>query len=266
MAINSVAANLLMISLVVGGIMMIPYIKQEVFPQFELEIVVINVAYPGASPEEVEQGILLPIEDAVQALDGVKEVRTTAREGTGIGVVELMNDIEPNRALADVKSAIDRITTFPKDVERPVVSLATNRAKVLSVVIYGDRSEAELRRFAEQTREELIQLSGITTVELGAVRNLEVSIEVPRERLRQYGLTLEEIANRIRRASVDIPGGGVKTKGGEILIRTTERRDVGSEFEEVVLLSRRDGTTVRVGDIATVIDGFRDSDKSAFSR
>ncbi|MEE8410735.1 MAG: efflux RND transporter permease subunit [Myxococcota bacterium] len=263
MARNPVAANLLMICLIAGGLFMAWRIKQEVFPAFDLDLVLVNVVYPGASPAEIEQGVVLAVEEAVRGLDGVKETRSTVNESVAVVSVELLLNADPSRALSDVKSAVDRITSFPVDIERPVISLATLRRNVISLVIYGDLDELTLRRLAEDARDELLDDERVTIAELGAVRPYEISIEVPQENLRRYNLTLEGIARRIREASVEVPGGGVKTPKGEVLLRTTERRDTGSEFEEISILSRPDGSNVKVRDLATVIDGFRETDQEA---
>ncbi len=264
MASNSVAANLLMLVFVVGGLLMLPRIKQEVFPEFQLDLVIVNIAYPGASPSEVEQGVVLAVEEAVRAVDGVKEVRATAVEGTAAITIELTLGTDANRALADVKSAVDRISSFPRDTERPIVSLASNKREVVSLVVHGDVSERVLRDLAEGIRDDLLQSGDITVVDLGGVRAPEISIEVPTEQLRRHGLTLEGVAARVRAASIELPGGGVKTAGGEILVRTTERRERGSEFRDIVLLTQKDGTEVRLGDVATIRDGFQDVDQEAF--
>ncbi len=261
---NSVAANVLMLILIVGGIVTLASgIKQEVFPEVELDLVSISVIYPGASPAEVEQAVVLAVEEAVRGIDGVKKVTSSAFEGQASTLVELLLNTDKDRALNDVKSAIDRITSFPEDVERPTVSLLSNRKQVISLVLYGDVDEATLRAVAENSRRELLQDPRITYIELSGIRPLEISIEVPQAQLRKYGLTLDEIAARVRAASVELPGGGVKTQGGEVLLRTTERRDRGTEFGEIVLLSESDGSQVRVSDLATVRDGFRETDKEA---
>lgn len=263
MAKNSVAANVLMLILIVGGLFLVPRVKQEVFPEFELDLVLINVPYPGASPEEVEQGVILPIEEAVRAVDGIKEVRSTAQEGVGVVSLELLLSADADRVLADVKSAVDRITSFPSDVEEPVVARPALRGEVISLVVYGDAGEAELRSIGERVRDDLLADPGITTVELSGIRPLEISVEVPQESLRRYGLTHEQVAGAIRQASIDLPAGNVRTHSGEVLLRTTERRDRGGEFEDIVVLSRPDGTRVRVGDIGRVVDGFREVDTAA---
>lgn len=261
---NPVASNLLMLILIIGGLLTLPSIKQEVFPEFELDLILVNVVYPGASPAEVEQGVVLAVEEAVRAVDGVKEVRSTATEGVGVVTVELMLGANADRALADVKSAVDRITSFPKDVERPIVSLALTRRQVVSVVVYGDVAEKALKELADRVRDELIDTGKITVVELAGVRPLEVSVEVPRAELRRYDLTLDQIAQRVTASSVELPGGGVKTAGGEVLVRTTERKDRAAEFADIVVLSRPDGSEVRLGEIAEIEDGFRETDQEAY--
>jgi multidrug efflux pump subunit AcrB len=263
MATNGVAANVLMAILLIGGLLSLPRIRQEVFPEFDLETILVQVTYPGASPAEVEQGVVLPIEEAVRGLDGVKEVRSTAYEGAALVTIELILGTNAQRALSDVQSAVGRITSFPADIERPVVSVATMRGEAISLVIHGRASEASLRSIAERVRDELLQNPGITAVELAGVRPLEVAIEAPEERLRAYGLRIEDVANAVRQASVEVPGGAVKTPRGEVLLRTAERRNSAEGFGDVVVRSQPDGTTVRVRDVATVTDGFRELDQYA---
>jgi multidrug efflux pump subunit AcrB len=266
MAKNSVAANVLMAVLILGGVGMLltGNIRQEVFPEVDLDLIVVQVPYPGASPEEVEQGIILAVEEAVRGLDGVKEVRGTATEGMAVVAVELLLGTNADRALADVKSAVDRVTSLPEDAERPVVSMATTRHQVISLVFYGDAGEKVLREIAERTRQDLLQDEHVTQTELSGIRPLEIAIEVPRENLRKHNLTLEQVAQAVRQASVDLPAGEVRTQSGEILLRTKERRDRGMEFEDIVLLARADGTEVRLRDIATVKDTFQEVDREAF--
>lgn len=264
MAENPVAANLIMIVLIVGGIFLGRGVKQEVFPEFNMDMVSISVAYPGASPTEVEEGVLLAIEEAVQGLDGVKEVSSTAAESVGAVTVSLLLGTDQDQALSDVRSAVDRITSFPEEIERPVVSLISNRSQAIGLVIYGDVEERTLRNIGNEMRSELLTVDGITLIELDGIRPLEISVEVPQENLRRYGLTLDQVAGAISRASIDLPSGGVDTDRGELLIRVSERRERGWEFEDVVILSQPDGTQVRLSDIATVDDSFRDNDLEMF--
>ncbi|TFG49551.1 MAG: efflux RND transporter permease subunit, partial [Gemmatimonadales bacterium] len=257
---NRVTPNLLMLFLLVGGLFMSTRIKQEVFPDFNMDMVRINVPYPGASPEESEQGIVLAIEENVRAIDGVKEVTATAGEGRGTVRVELRVGADAQKVYQDIKQAVDRIVTFPEDAEQPEVSLEIHRHEVLDLLIYGDVSEWSLRNLAEEVRDRLLQDKRITQVDLDGARSYEVHIEVPQETLRAYGLTLNQIAARVRATSVEVPGGGLKTRGGEILVRFKERREWAEEFARIPIITTADGTVLRLGDIATVTDGFVDVD------
>ena len=258
MARNGVAANLLMLSLIFGGLFLGSRVKQEVFPEFELEIISITVPYPGASPEEVEQGIVLAIEEAVRGVNGLKKITSSSNEGAGNVLVELLLGADPDQVLADVKSAVDRITSFPEDAERAIVNQIAIRRRVISVLVHGDVEEKVLQSVAERARDDLLQNERITYVDLLGTRPLEIGIEVPQANLRSYGLTIPQIAQTIRVASVELPGGAVKTSSGELLLRTAERRDAASEFEDIVVRTSRDGTELTVGQIARVVDGYRD--------
>ncbi|MGD9318628.1 MAG: efflux RND transporter permease subunit [Desulfobacteraceae bacterium] len=263
MAGHSVAANLLMVVLLVGGTIWGMHIKQEVFPEFDLDHVNVVVPYPGASPEEVEQGIILVIEEAVQALDGVREISSRAREGVGTLDVEVLTGGDLEKLAQDIQSEVDRITSFPEEAEEPQVTVATRRRQVISIALYGDQSERVLRDKAEEVRDLLLQDPRITQVDLSGARDLEISIEVPQKNLRTYNLTVEEVARRVREASVELPGGGMKTPGGEVLVRMKERRDYGKEFARIPIITSNVGTEVRVEDIGTIIDGFEDTDHIA---
>ncbi|MEM7515668.1 MAG: efflux RND transporter permease subunit, partial [Planctomycetota bacterium] len=263
MAENSIAANLTMIVLVVGGLLFSTKVQQEVFPAFDLDQVQVSVSYPGASPAEVEQGILLSIEDRVAGVDGVDEVRSQALEGVGSVTVELLAGVNKNKVLQDIKNEIDRILTFPEEAEEPTVRLIERKRQVVSVILHGDLPARTLRQGGSRARDDLIRLEEVTLVELGASRPLEIAIEVPTERLRALGLTLGEIAATIRTSAIDLPGGEVRAEGGEVLLRTVERRDFASEFENIDIVSRSDGTTVKLSDIAVLKDGFAEEDVEA---
>lgn len=264
MAENSVAANILMLIVVLGGLLTLPSIKQEVFPEFTLDRVTISVAYPGASPTEVEEGAVLAIEEAVRGVDGVKKVTSTSAEGSGSVMVELQADADVQRATGDIESAVDRITSFAADVERPIISVASNRREVLSLILYGPLSEWDLRDLAERLRDQLLSTPKVTLVELRGVRPYEISVEIPQEILRRYDLTLEGVAAKIRGASIELPGGGLKTGRGEILVRTAERRDTGAELADVVLRENAGGGELRLGDVADIRDGFQDTDQAGY--
>ena len=263
MAGNSVAANLVMLVFLVGGFLWGTQIKQEVFPEFDLDFVTVSVAYPGASPEEVEQGIILAVEEAVQGLDGIEEVTATAKEGSAVVTIEMIAGEDLQRLAQDVQSEVDRITTFPEEAEEPRVEIVSRRRQVLSVVVFGDASEKVLRDTVEMVRDGLLQLEKVTQVELSGVRDLEIGIEVSQEKLRSYNLTLRDIADKVKALAIELPGGGIKTSGGEILVRMKERRDYGKEFARIPIIASNDGTQVFLEDIAVIIDGFEDSDTHA---
>jgi multidrug efflux pump subunit AcrB len=275
MANNAVAANLLMLVLIVGGVVSALGLKQEVFPEFDLDKIQVRVVYPGASPDEVEQGIILAVEEAVRGLDGVKRVDATAREGLGIVTIDLLLGTDADNVLADVKSEVDRITTLPLDAEEPEVILQSRRQEVISFVLAGafgaekgkalsaDDTESlrTLHDLAERARRELLALDGVTQVELSGVPPLEVSIEISRERLEELGLDLQQVANEVGAASLELPGGGLDTASGEVLVRVADRRRTGSELADVVLRRTATGAEIRLGDIAQIHDGYEDIDQ-----
>lgn len=256
---NGVTPNLIMLFLLIGGILMLFRIKQEVFPEFSLDTVSISVSYPGASPEEVESGIILAIEEAVRGVEGVKQVTSIAGEGLGTINVELLSDSDQQKAYQDIRQEVDRINTLPLDAEEPQVVLQIHRREVLDLKIYGDASEWVLRSIAEEVRDRLLQNPGITQIELDGVRAFELRVEVAPEMLRSYGLTLDDVASIIRRTAVELPGGSVRTEGGEILMRFKDRRDWASEFADLSVVLAGSGAKLRLGDIATVRDDFEDT-------
>jgi len=260
---HPVPANLLMILFLVGGLCFGMNMKQELFPSFDMDRVIVTVPYPGASPAEVEQGIVLAVEEAVQGLDGIDEITSSAREGAGVVEIDMLAGENLKKLAQDVKSAVDRVLTFPVEAEEPRVSTVTHHRRVISLVLYGDQDERVLREMVEKIRDRLLQNPLITQVELFGVRPLEISIEVYQDILRTYKLTLGEIARRLRTASVELPGGSIKTDSGELLVRMMERRDYGREFAAIPVITNNNGTEVLLEDIATVIDGFRDVDKYA---
>jgi multidrug efflux pump subunit AcrB len=263
MIYNRVTPNLLMIALIMGGFFVSGQIKKEVFPEFELDRVTVSVAYPGASPEEVEQGIVLVVEEAVRGLEGIKELTSRASEGSGSVSIELLADINQQKVYQDIKQEVDRIRSFPDDAEEPQVSLVARRREVLNIQLYGNTTEAALRETAEQVRDRLLQDPEITQIDLSGARDLEIHVNVPQEKLRAYKLTLDDIARTIEAASTDVPGGAVETDGGDILLRVTDRRDWANEFARIPIISASDGTVVRLEDIATVREAFEDSNRFA---
>jgi len=264
MAKNHVAANLLMLVFLIGGFISLQNIKQEVFPEIALDVVTISVAYPGAGPEEIETGILQSIEAEVRGIEGVKRVTSLAKEGNARVSAELFDFIDQQKTLQDIKNAIDRITTFPEDAERPNVALQVRKRVAVSLMVYGDQTPAVLRHYAEGVKHDLIAQTGITLVELASPRPLEIAIEIAEKRLRELNLTLPEVAARIQQEAQEIPAGGLKTESGEILIRINERRESSLDFADIPIVSNRDGALLRLRDIASLRDGFSDNDQETY--
>lgn len=263
MAGNPVAANLLMMVFLVGGFFSVLNMKQEVFPDFELDQVSVTVPYPGASPEEVEQGIVLAVEEAVRGLDGVDEVRSTAREGGGVVTVEMLLGADRRKVYQEVQQEVERITTFPEESEKPQVVLVSRRREVITLALHGHETERVLRKVGEQVRDLLLQDEGITQVELSGIREPEVIVSVSRDTLRKYGLTLSGLADHIAGSSLELPGGAIKTRGGEILVRVKDRSDYADEFAQLPVVAAESGAPVLLGDIADVAEGFEDVDRYA---
>ena len=260
---NTVAANLLMFVILVAGLVTIPYIKQEVFPEFSTDLIVVSVPYPGAAPEEIEESINARIEERIGGLEGVKRITSTAAEGMGAITVEALPGVDVRALLNDVKSEVDAIDTLPVESEEPTIRELVPRHHVISVAIQGNADERTLKRLGDRIRDELSARPDITQVELINARPYEISIEVSEETLRRHGLTFDEVARAVRSSSFDLPGGSIKSEGGEILLRTKGQAYTGNEFAGLVLMTRPDGTRLYLSDIAEVVDGFADTDQSA---
>ncbi len=260
---NGVAANLLMLIILVGGALTAPAIKKEVFPEIAADIVTVSVVYPSASPEEVEEAINVRIEEKISGLEGIKQIKSTASEGVGAVTIEALSGTDIGELLDDVKAQVDAIDTFPEEAEEAVVNQVTIRRHVLSVAVYGDADELTLKRLAERVRDELTALPELTLVELSNARPYELSIEISERALRRFGLTFDDVAAAVRRSSLDLPAGSVRTASAEILLRTKGQAYRGRDFERLVLLTRPDGTRLHLSDVATVIDGFAETDQSA---
>jgi multidrug efflux pump subunit AcrB len=261
MAGHPVAANLVMLICLIGGFLSLRGTRQEVFPDIAPDTVSVAVAYPGASPEEVESGILLSIEEAIRNLEGVDETTSLAREGSGSVSVELLAGADVQRAAQEIKSEVDRIRTFPEDAEEPEVRVDQHRRDVLTVVLYGDAPDTVLHQLGEKLRDWLLQSPDITQVDLEGLPPLEIGIEIPREQLRRYGITLGEVANRLESSAADIPGGGMKTESGEVLVRLKERREYGRQFADLPVITTSDGSEVRLSRIAAIDDSFAETDR-----
>ena len=260
MARNGVAANLLMIFLTVIGVLSAVTVVQEVFPEFSLDAVQVRVEYPGSSPEEIEQSIVQRVEDRIEGIEGIDRITATAAENFGVVTAELKRGFDVSEVRDDIKQEVDRITAFPQDAEEPTVAELTNRQQAIQIALYGDVSERTLKEAAKRLDNELTAYPIISLIEIDGVRDYEISVEVSRDALRAHNLTLAEVAALVRQGSLDLPGGEIETREEQILIRTEGQNYTKQDFEDIVLLSRNDGTTVRLGDVARVEDGFEDSE------
>ncbi|MGR3716630.1 MAG: efflux RND transporter permease subunit [Thermohalobaculum sp.] len=259
MARHSVAPNLLMLVLILGGLFMTTRIKQEYLPTTERDTVTVTIALPGATPEEVEQSIILAVEEELRSVQGIDKLLATANEGSARIVAELSTDRDRRLVYNDISQAVDRVTTFPVDAEEPRVALDARRHAVVELHLYGDVDARSLRMAAEHVRNTLLQQPEISQVDLEGSGDLEIHVEISRAALRAYGLTLSGVAATIREAALDRSGGILETRGGDLLIRLADRRDAAREFALIPLIADRRGTVLRLGDVAEVRPGFADS-------
>ena len=260
---NTVAANLTMVFIVVSGVIAASTVTEETFPEIELDRINIQVPYLGAAPEEVEEAVCIRIEEAIQGIDGIKQIQSTASEGMGTVMVELELSADPRKVVGDIKSTVDAITTFPVETEKPIIRELTRRNQVTDIAVSGDLDPFTLKAVAERVRDELTAIPEITQVDVVSAPPYEISIEVSEVSLRRHGLTFDQVADAVRRSSLDLPGGSVRTEGGEILLRTIGQAYRGEEYEDLVVWTRADGSRLLLGDVATVVDGFAETDQYA---
>jgi multidrug efflux pump subunit AcrB len=256
---NPIAANLLMVFIIIGGLAGIPALDKQFFPEFEMNIVSVSLPYPGAGPKEVEEQICVRIEEAVHDLPGVKEIRSTARQGMGTVRIEAESGYDMQRLTAEVKTRVDAINTFPADAERAVVTELAHRHSMAVVTIAGDIGERQLKVLGEQLRDDLAGQPHVSLVELSSPRLYEVAIEVSELNLRRYGLKLSDVVAAIRGSSLNLPAGAIKAVDGDIQLRTRGQAYDRYDFERIPLLSSRDGIQLQLGDVATIVDGFTDT-------
>jgi multidrug efflux pump subunit AcrB len=256
---NGVAANLLMVFIMFMGLWsLVERIPLEIFPEFERDVVNITLTYRGATPAEVEESVVVRVEEAIEDLQGIEKITSNANEGVARIRVEIEKGYRPRALLDDIKNRVDAINTFPEDVERPIYSVLEFTREVISVVVSGELAETDLRRLGEQVRDDLVALPEVNLTDLTAVRPYEISIEVSESTLDRYALTFDAIVEAIRRSSVDLPAGSVKTRTGEVLLRTKGQAYTHEDFAQIVVISRADGTRLTLGDLATIRDGFEE--------
>lgn len=255
---NGVAANLLMGIILVSGFLSIRGLKMELFPDFDLDLVTVSVIYPGAAPLEVEEGICKQIEEKIWDLSGIKEINSFARENLGIVSIQVDSGKDAKVLADEIKVRVDSISTFPEEAEKPIVEVATQKRRVLALAIHGDCDEKSLRKLADKTLDELTNIPGITQVEIMGIRKPEIGIEISEQALREYGLSFDGVANALRKASVDVPGGVARTASGETLLRSVGKARKGKEFDQIELISSPNGSSLKLGTVATVKDSFED--------
>ena len=255
---NPVAANLMMAIFITGGFISLISMHKEEFPNIEPGIVQIQIPYLGAAPEEVEEAVCIRVEEAIEGVDGMDRFFSVSREGMCSVMVELSQNADITTVLNDIKGNVDAISTFPAETEKPIVSSMQFKGQTISLAVHGNTDEATLKLLAEEIRDDISALEGISQVSVTYARPWEISIEVSEQTLRQYNLTMNQIANAIRRASLDLPGGSIKTQGGEILLRSKGQAYRGPDFEDIVVVTRPDGTNIEIGDIAVVKDAFQE--------
>lgn len=260
---NHVASNLLMLAILFAGIISVPSIRQTVFPDFDTRYVSATIVYPGAAPVDLEKAVTIRVEEEIQDLEGIEELTSSANEGATNIIIELIDNADTAVAVAEIEARIDGITTFPQEIEEPIVREILFTPGVVDIVIYGPADERTLKLIGQKVRDDLASLPEISQVALSATRPYEVSIEVSQAALARYDLRFDDVALAVRRSSLDLPGGNVKTDAGEILLRTDGQAYWREDFERIPVVVRDDGSRVTVGDVARVIDGFEEGGRSA---
>jgi len=253
---NRVAANLLMFLIIVAGIAAVFSIRKQMFPTIEPNTIMVRVMYPGAAPQEVEQGVIIRIEDAIDEVEGIKRITSNAREGLGTVTIEVESNYEVQEVMDEIRMNVDGISSFPAQIEPPLVYRMRPQRQIIWMSVYGDLDERSRKNLAREIRDEVRSISGITRATVVGARNDEISIEISEHDLRQFGLTFQDIVQAVRGTSIDIPGGTIRTPNGDILLRAKGQSYSGREFEDIVLLRRPDGTRITIGDIAVVRDDF----------
>ena len=260
MASNGIAANLLMMGIIAAGLVSLTGLDREAWPTTPFYHIEVSMAYPGATPEEIQESIVVKIENQVSGLDDVRAVKSVAAPGMASVRVQMDSRTDMALALDDIESAVNRIQSFPLGAERPRFQEMDNRMSMMRLIVHGDISERSLKEIAYQIEDDLTALPSVSQVEVSGVRNYEISIEVPLRRLRALGLTLTDIAGAIRRSSLDLSAGSINTRESQVRVRTLGQNYNQQDFEEIAVLSSRDGTVVRLGDIGKVRDGFQEAD------
>ena len=263
---NMPAMNTLVIAILLVGALAFASMRREVFPEFDLEIVLVTVPYPGAGPEEVEEGICQKIEEACRSVTGIKKITSVAQEGMGYCVFELQDSVKDvQKTLGEIRSEVERIPSMPELAEDPKVEQVTLRTPAIKVGVlapegadFDTETELELRDIAELVRDDLLALPAVSAANLMGARDYQIDIEISEATLRKYGLSLQKVAEIVRRENLELPGGTIRSERGEILLRGKNKKYVGAEIAKLPLVTLPDGLVLTVGDLGTVRDEFAD--------
>jgi multidrug efflux pump subunit AcrB len=253
---NTVLVNVLMIMILATGVISYNKMVKEMFPEIAVDMFSVSILYPGADPEEVEEGISRKIEEAVDGIEGIKRYRTISGENMGTAVIEIKGGYPLDDAYTDIRNAIDSISTFPVDAEKPIISEALIKNQIIQIALWGDQDERVLKEYAERLKDDIQDLPSVSQVNISGAREYEIAIEVSEEKLRELGLSLQDVATAVRQGSLNLSGGTVRTKGEEIRLRTVGRKYRGDEFNDIVVVARPNGDIIRLGQLATINDGF----------
>ncbi|QDV63277.1 efflux RND transporter permease subunit [Crateriforma conspicua] len=261
---NAPGMNVLMLALMLVGGACLVNMRREVFPEFELEIVLVQVPYPGATPKDTEEAICQKIEEAIRSIDGIKKVTSIAQEGSGSVLAELNSNVDDvQKVLAEIDREVNRIPSFPVLAEDPQIQQITFREAAIRIGIIGpdDRSiesELALRDIAEQVRDDVLMLPAVSSASIMGTKPFQIDVEIPEAQLRQYGLSLGQIASILRQRNVELPGGQLKSDGQEVLLRAKNKGRIGEEIGKLPLITQPGGVVLTVNDIGTVRDEFED--------
>ena len=255
---NSIAANLLMLSIIIGALLSLKTINTEVFPTREQSFIEINMAYPGAGPSEVEQQVTIRIEESIADVNGIYQIKSSSNQGYSSVSAEIIEGYDPERVLNEIKARVDAIITFPGNAERATVKRRIRRIELMFLVIYGDVDERVLKEHAQQIRDDTSLLDGVALVEIRGMRADEVSVEISEYSMRRYNLTFDQVAMAIRNSSLNLPAGLIKSQYGDIQVQSRSQAYNADDFSDIVIVSRADGSQLLLGDIATVDDSFSD--------
>lgn len=255
---NPVAANLLMIFILIGGILTAFTIRKQMFPQFESNWISVSAVYPGAAPQEVEEGITIKVEENLEGIEGIKRLITYSNRGSSQAWIEIEEQFDPQEVLDEIKVQVDSINTFPAGMERPIVRRDKYEQEVMILALYGDMSNYQLKELGNDIKDELQALPNINLVNFNGGLNYEIGIEVSPDKLRAYGLTFRDIASAVQSFSANMSAGQIRSENGYISMRVEKQAYRGSEFSKLPLITLADGAQVYLGDVATINDGFEE--------